>query len=1046
MKKRVFSSKILCRIGLIMVLFLVVLEVFPSSVSGLAPQQDVEVTGTVTDGSEPLIGATVAVKGTTKAVLTDENGYFKLSVPVKSYIVISYIGFETKEILITEQSSLQVRLVENNILEEVQIIAYGAQKKVTITGALSSIGSEELLKTPVGNMTTALMGKVSGLAGVQASGQPGADDAKLFIRGVGSLTTGLSSPLVLVDGVERSFSQLDPNDVEDITVLKDASATAVFGVRGANGVILVTTKRGTTGKSQISFSTSYGWQIPSRIPEFANSYDYASAYVNAQRHDGKSENVLAFSPSVIESFRTGSDPIVYPSTNWTDMLIKSSAMQTQHNFNISGGTDDVKYYASLGAFTQDGLFKTFENGNDKGFKYNRYNYRINMDINLTKTTSVKINLGGYLNNKQEPNYNNGTYTDIKYLFRDVYTAVPFAGSGIIDGKWIISDSKLFSVGNYYDALNSYYGKGYNNRTQNILNFDFQLSQKLDSFTKGLKASVKGAYNSGVTVTKRREGRVDRYEAYYNTDQELTLKKTQDYQVLSYSESTGQSRDWYLEGALDYNRTFGDHSVTALAMYNQSMIYYYPNSPTEFAGIPRSYVGLVGRATYNYKVKYLLDLSVGYNGSENFAKGQRFGLFPAASLGWIVSEEKFFERIKDVVSTLKLRGSYGIVGNDRVSDNSRFLYLPDKYLISSGNYSFGTNTSTLVPGAAESTKGNPNVTWETSAKQNYGLDARFLSDRLSFNFDYFIEHRKDILLSRSVSPGYLAVTLPIANIGKVDNKGYEVSLKWDHRINDLRYYIGANLSYAKNKVVFIDEIQYPYSWMQSEGKPVGQQFGYVFDGYFTESDVANYESLKGKEGGIPDQGSGYIPLAGDVIYRDLNGDGKIDEKDRTAIGKPTYPLYTLGINLGFSYKGFDFSMTWAGAFETSRLLSSTYRIPFGESNNSSLMKYMIDEAWTPEKGNAAKAPALTFVNKSHNYYDSDLWLRDASYVRLKNMEIGYTLPAKVVKSMKLGSLRVYASGYNLLTFDKLKVADPEADTDGQVYPLMKIINFGLKLGF
>jgi len=1029
-----------------MVLFLVVLEVFPSSVSGLAPQQDVEVTGTVTDGSEPLIGATVAVKGTTKAVLTDENGYFKLSVPVKSYIVISYIGFETKEILITEQRSLQVRLVENNILEEVQIIAYGAQKKVTITGALSSIGSEELLKTPVGNMTTALMGKVSGLAGVQASGQPGADDAKLFIRGVGSLTTGLSSPLVLVDGVERSFSQLDPNDVEDITVLKDASATAVFGVRGANGVILVTTKRGASGKAKINVSTSYGWQTPSRIPEFANSYDYASAYVNAQRHDGKTEDVLAFSSDIIERFRTGSDPIVYPNTNWTDMLIKSSAMQTQHNFNISGGTEDVKYYASLGAFTQDGLFKTFENGNDKGFKYNRYNYRINMDINVTKTTAVKINLGGYLNDKREPNYNNGTYTNIKYLFRDVYTAVPFAGSGIIDGKWIISDSKLFSVGNYYDALNSYYGKGYNNRTQNVLNFDFQLSQKLDSFTKGLKASVKGAYNSGVTVTKRREGRVNKYEAYYNTNNELTLKKTQDYQVLNYKESTGQSRDWYLEGALDYNRTFGDHSLTALAMYNQSMIYYYPNSPTEFVGIPRSYVGLVGRATYNYKVKYLLDLSVGYNGSENFAKGQRFGLFPASSLGWIISEEKFFERLKNVVSTLKLRGSYGIVGNDRVSNSSRFLYLPDKYLINSGNYSFGTNTSTLVPGAAESTKGNPNVTWETSAKQNYGLDAKFLSDRLSFNFDYFIEHRKDILLSRTVSPGYLAVTLPIANIGKVDNKGYEVSLKWDHRINDLRYYIGANLSYAKNKVVFIDEIQYPYNWMQIEGKPVGQQFGYIFDGYFTESEAANYESLKGKESGIPDQGSGYIPLAGDVKYRDLNGDGKIDEKDRAAIGKPRYPLYTLGLNLGFSYKGFDLSMTWAGAFETSRLLSATYRIPFGESNNSSLMKYMIEEAWTPEKGDVAKAPALTFTNKSHNYYDSDLWLRDASYVRLKNMEIGYTPPDKFVKSMKLGSLRVYASGYNLLTIDKLKVADPEADTNGQVYPLMKIINFGLKLGF
>lgn len=1044
MKKRVFSTKILCRIGLIMVLFLVVLEVFPSSVSGLAPQQDVEVAGTVTDGSGPLIGATVAVKGTTKAVLTDENGYFKLSVPVKSYIVISYIGFETKEILITEQRSLQVRLVENNTLEEVQIIAYGVQKKVTVTGSLSSIGTDDILKSPVGNMSTALVGKVTGLAGVQASGQPGADDAKLYVRGIGSITEGLSAPLVLVNGVERSFSQLDPNDVEDITVLKDASATAVFGVRGANGVILVTTKRGTSGKAKVNFSTSYGWQAPSRIPKFANSYDYATAYVNAQRRDGVAEEKLAFSPDIIEKFRSGSDPIVYPSTDWTDMLIKKTAMQTQHNFNISGGTEDVKYYASLGVFTQDGFFKTFENGNDKGFKYNRYNYRINMDINVTKTTTMKVNLGGYLNDKQEPNFNNGTYTNLRNLFRAIYTAVPFSGSGIVDGKWIVSDSRLFSIGNYYDALNSYYGKGYNNRTQNILNFDFQLAQKLDFLTKGLRASFKGAYNSGVTVTKRREGRVDKYEAYYNTNQELELRKIQDYQVLGYSESTGQSRDWYLEGSLNYNRTFGDHSVTALAMYNQSMIYYY--SSGNFKEIPRSYTGLVGRATYNYKVRYLLDLSVGYNGSENFPEVKRFGLFPAGSLGWIVSEEKFFEPIKDVISTFKLRGSYGKVGNDKAPNDRRFLYLPDKYTISSGSYSFGTNTSTLVPGAAEAEKGNPNVTWETTTKQNYGFDAKFISDRLSMNFDYFIEHRKNILISSSIDPGYLAVTLPIANIAKVDNKGYEVSLKWDHTINDLRYYIGANVSYAKNKIIFQNEIEYPYSWMSKTGKPVGQQFGYVFDGYFTEEEAANYNSLKGKEGGIPDQGTGYVPLAGDVKYKDINGDGKIDEKDIRDIGNPKYPLYTVGLNLGFSYKGFDLSMTWTGAFKTSRMLSDTYRVPFGETNSTSLMKYMIDDAWTPEKGDAAKAPLLSFRSKPHNYLDSDLWLRDASYVRLKNMEIGYTLPAKVVKSMKLGSLRIYASGYNLLTFDKLKIVDPETDADGQVYPLVKVFNVGLKLGF
>lgn len=1023
------------------------LDVFPVGEEIAQQKKVTEVSGVVSDNLGPIIGAAVTIKGMGTGVITDLDGKFRIKVPDGATIVVSYVGYDIKEIRYKGERNLNIVMSENvQQLEEVQIVAYGAQKKVTVTGALSSIGNDELLKSPVASMANALTGKVTGLASVQSSGQPGADDATLYIRGVGSLSTELSQPLMLVDGVERSFYQLDPNDVENITVLKDASATAVFGVRGANGVILVTTKRGASGKTRINFTTTYAMQMPSRIPEFANSYDYASAYVNAQRHDGVSENQLAFSPDVIEKFRTNSDPLVYPSTSWTDMMIKSSALQTQHNFNVSGGSERVKYFASLGVFTQDGLFETFENSNDKGFKYNRYNYRINMDINVTKTTAMQINLGGYLNDKQEPNYNNGTYTDLKYLFRDVYTAVPFAGTGVVDGQWIITDTKLFSVGNYADGLNTYYGKGYNNQTQNMLNFDFKLEQKLDMLTKGLKLHVKGAYNSSVTVNKRREGRENRFEAIYDANNQLILKKTQDYQKLGYAATTGQTRDWYLEAAMNYSRDFGFHHVSALAMYNQSMTYYPYRSPSEFIGIPRSYVGLVGRATYDYKTRYLLDVSVGYNGSENFAKGQRFGLFPAGSLGWIVSEENFFKPIKKVVTYLKFRGSYGIVGNDRVSDYSRFLYLPDKYLISSGNYSFGTNTGTLIAGAAESKKGNPNVTWETSAKQNYGLDAKFFADRLSLNVDYFIEHRKNILKSRTVNPDYLAVNLPIANIGKVDNKGYEINLKWEDRVGKVRYNIGGNLSYAKNEIIFIDEIKYPYAWMQTEGKPVNQQFGYVFDGYFTAEEVANYESQKGKEGSIADQGTGYIPLEGDVKYKDLNGDHRIDEKDVRDIGYPIYPLYTAGVNMGFSWKGFDFSMTWSGAFQTSRLLDSMYRTPFGQSNNSAIMQYMIDEAWTPDKGNSAKAPALSFRSKSHNYMDSDLWLRDASYVRLKNIEVGYSFPSSLMKKVHIGSLRIFASGYNLLTFDNLKVSDPEAKPDGAAYPLIKVVNVGLKVGF
>lgn len=539
------------------------------------------VTGVVSDDMGPVIGATVSVKGTTNGVVTDLDGNFKLTVPVGATLVISFIGYEDKEIVYKGEPQLNVKLSENvTALEEVQVIAYGSAKKVTITGALSSVKSDEIMKSPVGSIANALSGKVPGLSSVQSSGQPGADDATIYVRGVGSLSTNLSSPLCLVDGVERSFSQLDPNEVEDITVLKDASATAVFGVRGANGVILVTTKRGSEGKAKVSFSTSAALQLPTRIPDFANSYDYANAFNNAQLRDGVLEENLTFTPEMLEAFRTHSNPIMYSDTDWTDMLIKNSAWQTQHNFNISGGSKRVKYFASLGIYTQDGLFNMFDTGDyDSGFKYNRYNYRVNMDVDVTKTTSMKINLGGRLTDKREPNYDNGTSKTVAYLFRDVYWTPPFAGPGIVDGKWVTLNETLYGgFGKIYDALNSYYGKGYNTIANNVINFDFSLQQKLDMITKGLKVHIKGAYNSGVSITKKREGRAARYEAFLGENDEILLKKTQETTTLSYNESTGQSRDWYLEAALNYSRKFGHHNVSALAMYNQSMKYYYSGFP------------------------------------------------------------------------------------------------------------------------------------------------------------------------------------------------------------------------------------------------------------------------------------------------------------------------------------------------------------------------------------------------------------------------------------------------------------------------------------
>ena len=928
-----------------------------------------------------------------------------------------------------------------------QVIAYGTTKKVTITGAISSINTDDILKTPSGSITNALSGKVTGLSSVQSSGQPGADDAKLYVRGVGSLSEGLSSPLVLVDGVERSFSQLDPNEVEDITILKDASATAVFGVRGANGVILVTTKRGREGKAKMSFSTSFALQLPTRIPEFANSYEYASTYNQAQRASGVAEKDLAFSPEKLEAFRSQSNPLAYPDVDWTDLLIRDAALQTQHNFTISGGAKSVRYFASLGVFTQDGLFKTYEKDYDSNYNYNRYNYRINLDIDVTKTTTMKVNLGGILNDQHTPNYNNGTSNSLTYLFREIYEAPPFAGVGIVDGKRIKVDPSIVpsGMGILADPLQNFYGMGYRTSLGNTLNFDFALDQKLDFITKGLQISLKGSYNSGIIQTKTRaSGNGDLYEAKINSDGSVDLKKTHEKSALGYSEGYSKSRDWYAEVALNYKRDFGVHHVSALAMYNQSMKYYPKGN---WPGIPRAYIGFVGRATYDYNTRYMLDLSMGYNGSENFAPGQRFGLFPAGSLGWILSEEQFMQPLKPYISYLKVRGSYGIVGNDLVSDNSRFLYLPDVYDPDGDGdgYNFGINNSQNVILVSESKKGNPKVTWETASKQNYGIDLYFFNDRLKTTFDYFIEHRKDILTSRQIMPGYLAVTLPTANLGKVDNKGYEVSVKWNDRYRDFHYYVGVNFSYAKNTIVYMDEVPQPYSYMERTGKPVGQSFGYKYDGFFTEEEATRYLAEKGNT--MPDYGAGFEPQAGDVKYKDLNGDGVIDYQDKAAIGYPIYPLLTGGVNLGFSYKGFDLSMTWAGATKTSRMLEQIYREPFGEQNSKSLLKYLVDNAWTPELGDKAKAPRISFNNKKHNYQASDLWLRDASYLRLKNIELGYTLPETVMKKMCVNQFRIYLSGYNLLTFDSLDVLDPEmTSTISPMYPLIKVVNIGVKLNF
>lgn len=1020
---------------------LILLLVFVSIASGInsfAQSRVVKGTVVTADDNMPLPGATVQVKGADIGVITDFNGSYSIQANESDILIFSFVGYLSEEVQVGTNNTINISLVPDVLnLDEVVVVGYGQQAKVSVTGAISSIGSEDLLKSPGASVANSLAGKITGLSSVQYSGQPGEDDPVLYVRGVASLFEERAAPLVIVDGVERSFMQLDPNEIESISVLKDASATAVYGVKGANGVIIVTTRRGVEGPAKISANVSTGAQVPINLMDFADSYTYAQMYNQAQLNDDETLNPedLKFSQETIEAFRTGSDPLIYPDIDWMDYIMKSSASQTKANLNISGGSSKVKYFVSLAYLNQDGLFNTFDSQYDYNFSYNRYNYRSNLDIDLTKTTKVGVTIGGRVGVRNQPDPVDG----MNNLFRNISWSVPYSGAGIVDGKYIQSGD-TYITGQKKDGLREFYGRGYQNLTTNNLNFDIDLKQDLSMLTEGLTFRTKIAYNNSYSHNKRRNSSVASYEPYYVAtldstavgDSTIVFRKNGSDGNLAYSESASKGRNNYLEVGLDYARQFGSHDVTALLLYNQRKVYYPAGI---FNYIPTAVVGFAGRVTYNYMTKYLLDLNLGYNGSENFAEGNRFGFFPAVSVGWIMSEEAFFPE-NNILTYFKVRGSYGVVGNDRIG-NDRFLYQPDRYNLSTGGYNFGTNVSSNQTGAAEGQLGNPLVTWETAHKQNYGIDMNMFG-AITASFDYFYEHRSDILTKRQTVPGYLAIDLPAVNIGEVENKGYEIEIRYRKKFsNDFRIFTTINTSHAKNEIIFMDEIEPQEPYLAKTGQSVNQYFGYIFDGFYNDVD---------DNSNMPDHL--YELKPGDMTYKDLNDDGVIDQLDQKPIGYTSYPQHVYGLNLGFTYKGFDLSMYFAAATHTSRLLDATYRKAFGATLDRSLLQYMADGTWTPETADKATYPRMTLTGSENNSKDSDFWLRDASYIRLKNLEMGYNFENKFLKSMGLNTLRIYANGYNLFTFDKMDgIADPESRTGTYPsYPLTKVYNFGIKLSF
>lgn len=1065
-------------------------------------QQAKAVKGTVVDETgEPVIGATVLVVGgsASQGTITDMDGNFSINVKPGQKLKITYIGYDESIVAAKEGMKVQMKTSGAVSLNTVEVVAYGVQKKVTMTGAISSVKSDDLVRTSVGSVNNVLGGQLSGVTTVQYSGEPGDDAAEIFVRG--KATWGDSQPLIQVDGVERTMADIDPNEIESVTVLKDASATAVFGVRGANGVVLITTKRGSQGKAKISVSTSWTALSPTKMVEQASSLEYANFYNQMSENDywqtanlavanGKYASLEAymaekpfsksFSDAIIQKFATGSDPIRFPNTRWAEYIMKDVTLQQQHNLNISGGTDRVKYFISTGYYSQDGLFKEFGANYDFGYQYHRFNYRSNLDLKATKTTTLSFNVAGNVSNADKPYTGSGAAG----LIKQIYYATPFSSPGIIDNKLVYCTTdytdglKLPFVGG--DGM-GYYGKGFMQTNINKIQMDLVLNQKLDFITKGLSFKAKGSYNSAYTISKQGNCQVATYNPLVQYDEQgnviynadgtpyIVYRQNDNDTDPSYSASQGKARDWYLEGSFNYSRVFGKHTVNALMLYNQSKQYYYSN--ISYPDVPRSYVGLVGRVTYDYANRYMAEFNIGYNGSENFAPGRRFGTFPAGSIGWIISEEKFWKPISKIASFFKLRASWGLVGNDKTLDKIRFMYLADPYITGSyglvnnmsnwadtygylfGNAQSGTVQGTSsIAGAYESIKNNPDIGWEKAFKQDYGFDLYFFGDRFKTTFDYYREHRTDILVRDATVPSSIGFTMPYTNAGETKAWGWELSLGYNDKIGkNFRFWGKLNLSYNQNEIIEMKEEPQKNDYMLAKGHRIGARSMYKFWKYYEgEQTKAEYEQTFGTP--FPQQRITNLQ-PGDCVYVDLDGDGKIDPNDMTRDnGYTDDPEYMAGLTLGFNYKRLTFNMQLTGAWNVSRYITDVFRQPFYCSSNTTqggLLSYHVNNTWTPGvyESQDALYPRATWANAEQNYENSDLWEKDAKYLRLKTVSLSYDFINPTFKKIGMNKCEVTLSGYNLLTFTPYKWGDPETRaSNAPSYPLQRTYTISLNVGF
>lgn len=997
------------------------------------------ITGVITssEDNQPIIGATVWLKNSSTGTTTDLNGMYSVNVQgVGGALAFSYLGMTSQEIEIGNRNQINVVLKpDEQVIDEVVIVGYGNQKKASVVGAISTVNVANL-KVAGSSISSVLSGQLSGVVSMNRSGEPGkASAAEFYIRGVSSFA-GSKSPLVLVDGVERELDLVDVEDIESFSLLKDAAASAVYGVRGANGVILINTKAGAQGKPVITARVEAGVTAPTRMPSFLGSNEWAEL---ANEMLGREY----YTETERQKYRDGSDTDLYPNVNWMNTLYNDVAQNQRVNLNISGGGEVVDYYISGSFYNESSIFKNASDRYDynSSVNYKKYNFRANVNVNVTKTTKLNVNLANIYEKSFGPGVSNN---DIWFnAFKTSPNAFPAEYSnGMLSGPSTDSGHNPWSL-----LAHSGYREQFWNSSQSLIG----IKQNLDFVTPGLSANIKFSWDAANTTTQIRSKSAQiNYAIDRDEDGMLNTKVVRPGTTdLKYERSTDGTMTTYLEGAINYDRLFADkHRVGALFLYNQKV---RNNTQTDdgILSLPYKNQGIASRVTYAYKDTYLLEANMGYNGSENFARGHRFGFFPAAAVGYVLSNENWFEPLIHVVSFLKFRGSYGIVGNDNIG-GGRWIY--QSTVVNTGGWSYGSTGQMGTGGGLRMGNiENLNVSWEEARKTDIGVEIS-LFDKVKLTADYFHEKRSGIFLERNGLPAIAGIsTNPMVNIGESKNQGFDGSLEYNQKFGEFFVNARGTFSYNRNELLNNDQPDWAYKYMNRIGKPFGSggshQYGLTALGLFTSQEEIDNS---------PKQMFGEYRV-GDIKYKDINGDGKVDTYDETAIGYTNLPEITYGMGATVQWRSWDLSVFFQGVSHVSFWTGGASMQPFSDSDNlafASINSDIYGNVWmstnTPEQNASAIYPRLSKnggPGANNNNINSTWNMKDGSFLRLKNFEIGYTLPSSVIGKTCIKSLRVYASGNNMLTFSKFKLWDPELDSaDGSKYPANKVFMLGLQAKF